>query len=260
MDIKILGATVKKVRAEDIGYKVEFFDAKGEESLGYSLEVVLGSTADVFLRYLENDFVKIAVLDGRIIALVDSRDNKVLLRDVILPNFEGRLADDNINYIKETYGVRMDTLETQLDDLIKTSHLRIVPMSITDKSKAYDDGIYLELGNKFQDGTHLYCPSGSLQSEFFLRMAGLEMEDYEAALEKLVNREFYLVVCSRDMIAVANKETKEVCVLYTFYDRSKDEEDITNRYIKMIEDKYGIVPSSLDGRIKMLLKNNEESK
>ncbi|MDE6292095.1 MAG: hypothetical protein K2L98_00275, partial [Bacilli bacterium] len=156
MDIKILGATVKKVRAEDIGYEVVFFDAKGEESLGYSLEVVLGSTADTFLRYLENDFVKIAVLDGRIIALVDSRDNRVLLRDVILPNFEKRLADDNVNYIKETYGVQMDTLEAQLDDLIKTSHLRIVPMSIIDKSKAYEDGIYLELGNEFRDGTHLY--------------------------------------------------------------------------------------------------------
>lgn len=258
MDIKVLETTVKTIREEEVGYEVEFFDFDEKESLGYKLEVVYGSTADVFLNKLERDHVKIAVLDGRIIALIDNRDNRVILRDVILPNFEGRLANDNINYIKETYGVKEDTLDACLDDVTKTSHLRINPMSITNESAAYEDGIELELGNDNQQGTYVYCPSGTPQAEFFLKMAGLETEDYALALEKIMGQEVYVILCALDVIAVVNKETKDICVMHTFYQRSAAKGDSGN--IKMLEDKYGITPNSLDNRIMKILKNKEESK
>jgi len=162
------------------------------------------------------------------------------------------------NYIKEKYGVSIDILEAKLEDLVKTSHLKIMPISITEESQAYEDGIALDLSNKDKDGTYLYCPSGSAQSAFILRMAGLETEDYSSALELLIGKELYIITCSRDVIAIANKETKEICVLNTFYTRGEDDYNIRN--VKMLEEKYGIAPNSLDNRIKMLIKNNEESK
>ena len=258
MDIKILETTVKVIHEEEVGYEVEFWDFDERRSLDYSLEVVYGSHADTFLKKIERDYVKIAVLDGRIIALIDNRDNRVILRDVLLPNFEKRLADDNINYIKETYGVQEDTLDACLDDLIKTSHLRINPMTVTNKSNAYEDGLELELGNDKREGTYVYCPSGSPQSEFFLKMAGLETEDYKAALEKLMGQEVYVILCALDVIAIVNKETKDICVIHTFYQRSVDKGDSGN--IKMLEEKHGISPNSLDNRIMKILKNKEESK
>lgn len=256
MDIRILDGKVKKIYEEEVGYKVEFTDIYEKENLGYELEVVFGSHVDTFLKYLTNGFVKLAILDGRIIALVDGHDRIELVRDVILPNFNGREADGNINYIKEKYGVQIDTLEASLEDLVKTSHLKIYTLPISDESKAYEDGISFELNNSV-DGTYIYCPSGSEQAKFALKMAGLEEENYPEALNVLMGRELYVVACSRDVIAIVDKETKEMCLLHTFYSR---EEKSRMGNVKQLETKHGITEKSLDNRIKMLIKNNEESK
>lgn len=258
MDIRILDANAKKIREEEVGYEVEFLDIYGKESLGYTLEVIYGSHVDTFLKFAPNGFVKLAILDGRIIALANNKDQIELVRDVIAPEFSGREIDGNINYVKENYGVQVDLLEARLEDLIKTSHLKIVPLSIIDGSEAYEDGIDLVIGNESRDKTHIYCPSGSIQSKFILKMAGLEVEDYNAALERLLGKEIYAVLCLRDVIAIVDKETKEICILHTLYGR--EVEHYNHRNVKMLEEKYGITSNSLDNRIKMLLKNNEESK
>ncbi|MDE5630922.1 MAG: hypothetical protein K2I70_04910, partial [Bacilli bacterium] len=243
MEIKILSGKVKKVYEEEVGYKATFTDIYEKEELGFELEVIYGSHVDTFLKYLHNGYVKLAILDGRIIALVDKDDRIELVRDVILPEFSGREKDGNINYIREKYDVSVDVLEAKLEDLVKTSHLEIVPMTITEDSKAFKDGINLELMDEAKNGTNIYCPSGSIQSGFALRMAGLETEDYGTALEKLVGMEVYLVECSLDVIAVVNKETKEICVINTFYGR--EIEHYNTRNVKMLEEKYGIAPSSI---------------
>ena len=94
MDIKIFDAKVKIISEEEIGYKVVFTNIYGDEELGFELEVIFGSHVDTFLKYAREGFIKLAVLDGRIIALVNSGDKIELVRDVILPEFSGRKADE----------------------------------------------------------------------------------------------------------------------------------------------------------------------
>lgn len=249
MNIKILHAKIQKSEENDVGYVAKFLNFDGSD-LNYALSVIIGSHIDTFLRYICYDnYVKLVILDNRIIALADRDDNIELVRNIIFEGFIGREVNGNLKYIEETYGVSIDILESAIKEAIKDDYLEIKPVIVHKESNVTDCGVALSLNNE-NGGITIVCPPGTVQGNFVLKMAGVDT-DMSEALAKIIGREMYVVHSAFEPLAIVDKETKEVCVLRTSY--SIDGESANNSMIKELENRHGININNIDVRIKRLI-------
>lgn len=256
MNIKVLYAKTKKVEEEDIGYTVQFLNPVNNENLECPITVIIGSHIDTFLKLNKGENIRVILVDDRVIALADRDFNIELARDVVKSDLSGREADGNIKYIKEKYGMSVDILETTILEAIKDDCLGITPLIVDDESHLIENGLGISL-EKDKTGTLVICPKDTEIGNFILKSAGVTDGNFKAALDNLMGREFYVIDFALEVIALVDKETKEICILRDSYDLNGNYEKGSN--LKRLEER-GIAPDSLDLRVKRLVNNEERSK
>lgn len=248
MDIKIFAVKMQKEQG-DVGYVAKFANIHDESEQNYTLPVAIGSYVDGFLtRSCDDNYIKLAVVDGRIIALINEEDNIQLVRDVILEGFKGREAEANIKYIEKKYGISVEQLEVAIKEAIKDFYLDIIPVKVSDESYANSEKLVLILSNE-KEAWFVACPRETEQGAFVLKIAKEENNMIEAL--KKIGREMYLITYGGDIVAIADKNTKDICVLRVCYSLCGDSE--TNLDIIELEKRRGIEASTLDVRIKRLI-------
>lgn len=253
MDIIIKAVYFRKKVENPIGYTAEFVDTLTKENVECELPVIIGSHTDTFLKINKLDVIKMAMVDGRIIALCDKSQNIELIKDHVDAHFARCDKNENMNYIKEQYGLREDTLEATILDALRDSYLRINEVMVTSESVVGENGLILDFSSDVNT-TRLAFPKNTDLEEYILGIVGTD--DLEDARVNLLGRAFYVVDYALEVIAIVDKNTKKMCVLRANYDKDGNLEGYTN--LKKIED-LGIAPESLDIRVKRLI-NKEESK
>ncbi len=255
MNIQIITVNFEKREEEEVGYVVHFTNYPEGSELEYSLPVILGSHVDTFLRVSRGELIKLMIVDGRVIALADKNENMELVKDIVKEDFSGREVNGNLKYIEDTYGINVDILEAMLLEELRDSYLKVKKFKVDAKSFLNKKGLALHMSDD-SHCTLIICPKDSIPGKYMLKLAGVENGDCEEALKRLMGREFYVVDFALEILAVADKETKEVCVLRVSYDMDGNLENVDN--FKKVEAR-GINAESIGTRVKRLVNREERS-
>lgn len=253
MKIEIKAGNLKKTNENEVGYIAQFMDSRNKEDVVCELPVIYGSRVDTFLKLNRLNIFKVAILDGRIIAVCSFPQLVELVKDQVKEDFTGRDVNSNINYVKETYGIDEDLLEVEVLEALKDSYLQVLELTVNDKSEIKENGLFLDLSSD-ENSTRLVFPHNTELEEYIFDITGTE--DINEALGILMGRSFYVVDYALDVIALVDKETKKISIRRSIYDVSGNL--VNNGNLKGLKN-IGIDSENLGLIVKRLI-NQEESK